>query len=735
MQTTPYLKPEEAGVLSGVARRLIRETAAVTSRDEIRKLFTLLSKAVGDGCYRRDEAGFNSMLMAASTCALLCEMISPDRNMCLAVMLEKLVQEEYITLEQIHADWGDDVAALVKGRLKVASLYGRNSKVDNENFRKLLMTFAEDIRVIIIMIVDRLQLMRSINHHPDEQFVRDIAMESSYLYAPMAHRLGLYKIKGELEDLSMKYTNREMYTRIARGLNAKKAIRDAYIADFIKPVKEKLEAEGLKFSIKGRTKSISSIWNKLRKQKIEMKDIYDLFAIRIILDVPEEREKAECWKVYSIIADMYTPNPARLKDWLSIPKSNGYESLHTTVNGPDNKWVEVQIRTRRMDLVAEKGLAAHWRYKGVKSEGALDKWMNNIRDILESQSSDPLELMKDMKMDVYDKEVFVFTPKGDLYKLPLGATVLDFAFAVHSKLGCICTGGRVNNRNRKLNFKLQSGDTVEILTSSAQIPKPDWLNYTVTSKARNKIRQAIKERENRAAELGREILQRRLKNRKIEIAEADLMRVIKKLGYKTATDFYSAIGTEILESNDVITNYETLMRKDEAVVPERSAEEFELQSAVPASSSSTDVFISEGDVKGMNYKIARCCNPINGDEVFGFVSSEGVIKVHRADCPNAANLRARYPFRIIKTRWNGRAAKGFAATLKVVGLDNIGIVTNISSMLNKEPATELRSISVSSFDGLFTGEIVVTVDNTATLNDIIKKIRTIKGIKDVKRNA
>ena len=410
-----------------------------------------------------------------------------------AILLYPLCVSGFLAEKTVTDDWGDDIAKMVRGLLKVSTLYKRGVAVDSENFRRLVMAFAEDIRVIIIMIVDRLVLMRLINHHPDEKRVRDLAFEANYLYASLAHRLGLYAIKGELEDMSLKYTDRETYTSIARQLNERKNARDAYIASFIAPVKEKLLEAGLKFDIKGRTKSISSIWNKIKKQKNDIDHIYDLFAIRIILDCPPEKEKSDCWMVYSLITDMFQPNPSRMKDWISIPKSNGYESLHITVAGPGGKWVEVQIRTRRMDLVAEKGLAAHWRYKGIKSESNLDAWMNNVRDILESaHGGGPMELMRNFKMDIYDKEVFVFTPKGDLYRLPAGATLLDFAFNIHSGLGCICTGGLVNGKNQKLTYKLRSGDTVEILTNSSQSPKQDWLNIVVTSKARTKIRQTLK---------------------------------------------------------------------------------------------------------------------------------------------------------------------------------------------------------------------------------------------------
>lgn len=576
--------------------------------------------------------------------------------------------------------------------------------------------------------------MRTINHHPNEKMVHDVAYESNYLYAPLAHRLGLYAIKSELEDLSLKYTNRKTYTDIAHKLNETKVKRDQYIAEFIKPIREKLDATGLKYEIKGRTKSIYSIWNKLKKQKNDIDHIYDLFAIRIIIDTTTEKEKSDCWLAYSVITDMYQPNPSRMKDWLSIPKSNGYESLHITVYGPGDRWVEVQIRTKRMDLIAEKGLAAHWKYKGIKSEGDLDTWMNNVRDILEAAETGPMELMKNMKMDIYDKEVFVFTPKGDLYKLPLGASLLDFAFHIHSKLGMTCTGGKVNGKNQKLNYKLKSGDTVEILTSTAQAPKLDWLAFVVTSKARNKIRQTVHEMNNRSATLGKELLERRFKNRKIELNESSLMKVIKKLGYKTVTDFYDAIADESLDINNVITEYEGLDKKIPDAAEIRSAEEFQLMTAADDDSTSSDVLVIGDDIKGINYRLSKCCNPIYGDDVFGFISAEGVIKIHRHDCPNATNIREKYPYRLITTRWSGKLGQQFGATLRIVGNDDLGIVTSITSIINKERDTSLRSISIDSNDGIFQGFLVVGVNDTVALNNLIKKLKTVKGVKDVQRS-
>ncbi|MDE5858076.1 MAG: HD domain-containing protein, partial [Muribaculaceae bacterium] len=574
-----YLNETEATLLPKLYAEVIRHNRNIISADEISRLRKTIAQSVKEGHYQRDKYGINPLIHNLQTMQALAESLSPDREMGIAIMLRTTVVSGFFSVEKIAETWGDDIAHIVNGLIKVSSLYSHRAAVESDNFRRLLMTFADDIRVIILMIVDRLVLMRRINHHPDEQFVRDVAYEANYLYAPLAHRLGLYYIKSQLEDMSLKYSNREVYNEIAGKLNETKAARDEYIAQFIAPVKEKLTAAGLNFDIKGRTKSIYSIWNKMKKQHNDIEHIYDLFAIRIIIDTPPEKEKSDCWFAYSVITDMYTPNTSRLKDWISIPKSNGYESLHITVNGPDNRWVEVQIRTRRMDLVAEKGLAAHWRYKGIQSESNLDNWMNNIRDILEAAETGPLQLIKNFKMDIYSKEVFVFTPKGDLYKLPAGASLLDFAFHIHSKLGCICTGGKVNGKNQKINYRLQSGDTVEILTSSQQSPKLDWLNFIVTSKARNKIKQAINERSNRDSELARELLQRRFKNRKIEIDEAIMMKLIKKLGYKTVTQFYSAVNAGELSPADVIERYLELKSTSETQVGQTvSADEFELQS-------------------------------------------------------------------------------------------------------------------------------------------------------------
>jgi GTP pyrophosphokinase len=734
---TQFFTPDEKQRALSMTRNLLLRVRDIIQPEDYRRIKSIVSKTASEGLLARDRFGKNPVLRALTTSVLLCDSISPDRNMVVAIMLQSICSVGAMSIDDVKKQWDEDVAKLVSGLLKAASLYSRHVSVESENFRKLLLTFAEDIRVIIIMIVDRLALMRAINHHPNEKLVNDVAYEANYLYAALAHRLGLYAIKSELEDLSLKYTNRETYTRIAHKLNETKIKRDAYISDFIRPIKEKLEKEGLKFEIKGRTKSIYSIWNKMRKQHNDIEDIYDLFAIRIVLDVAPEREKPDCWLVYSLITDMYQPNPSRMKDWISIPKSNGYESLHITVYGPENRWVEVQIRTKRMDLIAEKGLAAHWKYKGIKSENDLDAWMNNVRDILEAAESGPMELMKGFKMDIYQKEVFAFTPKGDLYKLPLGASLLDFAFNIHTKLGSQCTGGRVNGQNRKLNYKLQSGDTVEIFTSPTQVPKQDWLNFVVTSKARNKIRATLKEMESRTSELGKELLQRRFKNRKIEFDEAIMSKTVKKMGYKNITDFFSAIADESLDVNNVVDAYTAIERRAADESAKISASEYVMQPVAEESGSTAgddDVVIIGDNIKGINYKLAKCCNPIFGDDVFGFVSAEGVIKIHCTSCPNASHIKEKYPYRVIRTRWSGKLGTQFAATLRIIGQDDIGIVTNITSIINKEKNVSMRNISIDSNDGLFHGYVIIGINDTESLNQLIKKLKTIKGVKDVQRS-
>ena len=734
---TYYTDKERKFVISAF-RELRIALADDLSYPEIRRIEDIIKGGIAAGKAHRDKYGINPSVRHLNTALLLSRYVGADRNMIIATLLYQICSDDYFSLEDVKAEFGDDVRSIIHGLKNVADLYKKQTTQRDENFSKLMMAFAENIRVIIIMIVDRLALMKAINHHSNQKFVFDIASESLYLYAPLAHRLGLYKIKSELEDMSLKYTNRDLYTQIAHKLNESKQERDKYIAEFIAPIKKRLEDDGFKFEIKGRTKSIYSIWNKMRKQNAELKDIYDLFAIRIIIDTPLKNERSECWKAFAIVTDMFKPNPSRLKDWISIPKSNGYESLHTTVTGPGQRWVEVQIRTQRMDEIAEKGLAAHFKYKGVKSEKSLDDWMANVRDLLETSGKDTPEIMKKMNMDVYDKEVFIFTPKGDLFRLPLGATILDFAFAIHSKIGCTCIGGKVNGKTHKINYELKNGDTVEVLTSSTQQPKQQWLSIVTTSKAKNKIRQSLNEISNRSAEFAKELLQRRFKNRKIEIEEAILTKVIKRLGYKTATDFYNEISSEKLDIGQIVDSYVALKEKEDEtqqIASSRSAQEFVMQPPALSSSESSDVVIIGEGIKGINFKLSKCCMPIQGDDIMGFIASDGAIKIHKRGCPNARHLMSRYPYRTIKAAWSEIVGGNqFAVPLSIIGNDDIGIVNNITSLITKEKSVSLRSIAIDSNDGLFQGRLVVGVNDTVSLNNLIKKITAIKGVKDVRRN-
>ncbi|HOJ65641.1 MAG TPA: RelA/SpoT family protein [Paludibacteraceae bacterium] len=655
----------------------------------------------------------------------------------LSVLFMEPIKNNYLTVSEIEQKFKTPLDSIIGGMQRVEELYERSFSLETENFRKLLLTFAQDVRVILMMIAERLYFMRILDKFPADM-QQSMARECSFLYAPLAHRMGLYSIKSEMEDLSLKYTNREIYREIAQKLNETKRSRDKYIEEFITPLKEKLGKEiKYPFEIKGRTKSIYSIYSKMLKQNTPFENIYDLFAIRIILDVPLEKEKMICWQVYSIVTDMYQPNPKRLRDWLSIPKSNGYESLHITVLGPQNKWVEIQIRTTRMDEIAEKGLAAHWKYKGIKGESGMDEWLKNIRDILENPDLNAVDFMDEFKLNLYDQEVFVFTPAGDLHKLPKGATVLDFAYLIHSNLGSKCIGAKINKeRNVPIKYVLKNGDQVEILTSPSQKPNPSWLNIVVTSKAKSKIRQALKDIEFKDAEIGREILLRRFKNWKIELEEGKLSRLAKKKGYKTVSDFYQAIAHEKIDMLLIRDAYLDLDRHEtgaEQAEP-RSAETFSKETPAEELSSKEDVLIIGQNLKNVDYTLAKCCQPIYGDDIFGFVSVGGGIKIHRTTCPNAPQLISKYGYRIIKAQWAGRSGgTQYPITLYIVGKDDIGIVTNITSLISKEKNILLRSISVDSNAGVFQGNLTIMVNDANDLDSIIKKIKQVKGVLSISR--
>ena len=645
------------------------------------------------------------------------------------VVLYPLVKHGQYNIENIKAEFSDEIALILGGLTRVKKLYGKTSTMETENFRKLLLTLAEDVRVIFIMLSERLFYMRTLKDKPVE-LQQNIARETAYLYAPLAHRMGLYKIKTEMEDLSLKYTFPDIYKEIANKLSETKKNRDLYIENFIAPLKEKLTAAGLKFSIKGRTKSIYSIWNKMKKQNTTFEGIYDLFAIRVILDSELEKEKAECWQVYSVVTDMYQPNPKRLRDWLSIPKTNGYESLHTTVMGPEGKWVEVQIRTERMDEVAEKGMAAHWKYKGIQGEANMDAWLKNLRDALESQDLKAEEYMDEFKLNLYDEEVFVFTPNGDLHKLRKGATLLDFAFSIHTKLGCTCIGGKLGNKNVTISYVLKNGDQIEVLTSSNQKPRADWLKLVTTSKAKQKIRQVIKETETNEANMGREIILRRFKNWKIEFDEGRLSRLAKKIGYKTISELYIDINNEEIDILDFKENYLNFDKKEEPAVENISAESYKGNDKL----SKDDVLIINNETKGVQYTMAKCCNPIYGDEIFGFVGVSGGIKIHRKNCPNAPQLMTKFGYRIVNAAWEASSNEQSICTLYVSGRDDLGVITNISSLISKENSVTLRSISIDSDAGSFDGKLVLTVKDLESLERIIQKIKNVNGVHSVVRS-
>ena len=675
--------------------------------------------------------------MAAQTAEILSEEIGLKGDATEAVLLIPEVEAGHITLEEVEKTKGESVARILHGLERIRQLYEKNPSVESENFRNLLLSFAEDMRVILIMIANRVNLMRQIRDTDNQEAKIEVSQEAAYLYAPLAHKLGLYKLKSELEDLSLKYMEHDAYYHIREKLSATKAARDAYIERFIKPVEEKVKAAGIKCHIKGRTKSIHSIWQKMKKQKCPFEGVYDLFAIRIIIDCPQEQEKMQCWQAYSIVTDMYQPNPKRLRDWLSVPKSNGYESLHITVLGPEQKWVEVQIRTERMDEIAERGVAAHWRYKGVKGETGLDEWLTGIRNMLEH--SEGMEAMDQFKMDLYEDEVFVFTPKGDLYKFPAGATVLDFAYHIHSKIGNQCTGGRINGRVVPIRYELKSGDQVEILTSANQKPRQEWLNIVKTSRAKSKIRLALKETQVKEGLFAKEMLARKFKNRKIEMEEGIMFHVIKKMGFKEVSDFYKQIAEGVLDTNAVIDKFLELRESEKTVTGDnvaRSASEFELDESKIAGLNQAindDVLVIDRNLKGLDYQLAKCCSPIYGDPVFGFVTISGGIKIHRMDCPNAPELRRRFGYRIVKAKWSGKGSSQYSITLRIIGNDDIGIVNNLTSVISKDEKLVLRSINIDSHDGLFSGTLVVMINDNTRLEALIKKLRTVRGVKQVER--
>lgn len=735
MEKNLTFTPNEIQKINAIRSHLQDSIGQSLAENDETLLDGFIRQGIENGMLSRDVFGLNPVLSSLQTARIAVDEMGMGRDGVVATLLYGSLSEDEKDVERVREKFGESVTRIIHGLSNIQKLYEKNPVIESENFRNLLLSFAEDMRVILIMIAARVNVMRQIRDTKNIEAKHRVAEEASYLYAPLAHKLGLYTLKSELEDLSLKYLEHDAYYMIKEKLNATKRSRDAYIERFITPIEQKLKAAGLKFHMKGRTKSIHSIWQKMKKQKCEFEGIYDLFAIRIIIDSPEEKEKQQCWQAYSIVTDMYQPNPKRLRDWLSVPKSNGYESLHITVLGPEKKWVEVQIRTERMDDIAEHGLAAHWRYKGVKSGGQMDEWLANIRTALEA--GDSLQVMDQFKMSLAPEEVYVFTPKGDLFKFPNGATVLDFAYRIHSKIGNTCMGGKINGKAVPIREQLHSGDTVEVLTSNNQTPKRDWLNIVKSTKAKSKIRLALKETSIKDGLYAKELLRRRFRNRKLDLDEGYMGHLIKKLGFKEVSDFYKQISDGKLDPNDIIEQYIKIREQIQNAGRDhetRSADNFEYEGPNNEMvQENEDILTIDQNLKGIDYQLAPCCKPIYGDRIFGFVTVNGTVKIHRQSCPNAPELRRRFGYRIVRARWSGKNVSKYAITLRVIGNDDIGVVSNITNIISKDEKIVMRSINIDSNDGLFSGNLVVQLEDTNRLQELIKKLQSVKGVKHVQR--
>ena len=719
---------------------LLREVYATESlSSEIgsyKSIAKSLKQMIANGATLHDEFGLNRVNTALKTILLANGEVGLQGEVILAFMLQSLYDGEW-GLSSIKDSFPSTVLRAAESLFKLSRIDAKIETMQSENFKNLFVSQAEDIRIVLMLICGNVVLMRNIKDVANVEAQRRVSVEAAYVYAPLAHKLGLYKLKSELEDLSLKYIEHDAYYMIKADLNATKKSRDEYIERFIAPIRKMLDSEGIRYHIKGRTKSIHSIWQKMKKQKCGFSGVYDLFAIRIIVNVPVEKEKEQCWKVFSLITNKYESNLKRLRDWLTVPKSNGYESLHITVRGPEDKWVEVQIRSERMDEIAEHGLAAHWRYKGVKSSGGVvDSWLADVRSALETGNEKLLSETLSEKDSC--PEVYVFSPKGDLYRLPSGATVLDFAYHIHSNIGNKCVGAKINGKNVSMRQVLESGEKVEIITSNSQTPKMEWANFVASSHARSKIRASVRDLQAREGVLARELLERKLKNRKIEWDESIINQLIKKSGYKESSEFYKAISNDEVDVNSLIDTYIELGKREAGQMERaaaRSAKDFTLEKekAKKDNTSSEDVLIIDRNLKGIDFQMAKCCNPVYGDDVFGFITVGGGIKIHRTTCPNAPALRQRFGYRIIPAKWAGKGGSKYAITLRIVGHDDLGIVNNITSIISKEEHILLRSINIDSNDGLFSGILTVMVDDKQVLNTLIKKIQTVKGVKAVSR--
>lgn len=715
-------------------RSLLRvtKTKDQKDRDSIRKAFDIALAAHKD---MRRKSGEPYIYHPLAVARIVAEEIGLGTTSVIGAILHDTVEDTYITLDDIEHMFGVQVRKIIDGLTKIEGVFDHSTSIQAENFRKMLLTLSDDIRVILIKLADRLHNMRTLESMRRDKQLK-IASETRFMYAPLAHRLGLYSIKSELEDLSLKYTEPEIYEEITSKLKKTQAVRTRFINRFSLPIKRGLESSGFKFEIKGRTKSINSIYDKIQHKHVPFEEIYDLFAIRIILDTPIDQEKADCWKAYSIVTDYYKPNPDRLRDWISTPKANGYESLHTTVMSPTGKWVEVQIRTRRMDEISEKGFAAHWKYKeGKSNESGLDTWLTRIREMLENTNSDTIDFINDFKLNLFADEIFVFTPNGELRNLPMGATALDFAFEIHTQVGSSCLGAKVNNKLVPLSHELKSGDQVEIITSQKQKPKPDWLNFVVTGKAKSKIKSALKEDKKKVAEMGREMLERKFKSLKVDFLSINITALEKYYRTDGATDLYFQIAKGKIDLKK-LKNYKV----DNGIItfktPEKPSQKStldELEEDVKEGRITTETLTIGDDLQQIDYTLAKCCNPIPGDDVFGFVTVNEGIKIHRVNCPNAVQLLGNYAYRAIKARWASQKADEFMAAIRFTGIDDVGLVHSITTSISNELRVNMKSISFESNDGIFEGRITLYVYDTDHLNDLMKKLKQVKGVRTIER--
>ena len=656
-------------------------------------------------------------------------------------LLHDTVEDTHLTLEDINSFFGPEVTKIIDGLTKISGVFDQTSSIQAENFRKIILTLSDDIRVILIKLADRLHNMRTLDHMKRDKQLK-IANETLFLYAPLAHRLGLYRIKTELEDLALKYTQPDIYEDIVNRLKKSEQVRNRFITSFNHPIKTALTEQGLEFEIKGRTKSIYSIYNKMVNKGIPFEEIYDIFAIRIIVESSPEKEKSDCWRVYSVVTDLYRPKPDRMRDWISFPRNNGYESLHTTVMSPSGKWVEVQIRTRRMDEIAEKGYAAHWKYKEKGSESGVDEWIRKVREILENQDQNAVDLVETFKLDLVTDEIFVFTPKGELKTMPNGATALDFAYDIHSKLGDTCIGAKVNNKLVPISYKLKGGDQVEVITSSKQTPKEDWLKIVKTSKAREKIKGSLKEEKRKLAEDGKEIFERKLRHLGYNYNEEDLNKILRYFNVNSSQDFFYKVATGGITNHEIKQFYKDesskswysyLTTKLRRKGSDKKKDKTSLEDLLKETKRDGDtLLIGENAVK-LDYKLSACCNPIPGDEVFGFVTINDGIKIHKTDCPNAMQLMSNYAYRIVKAQWTNRESIAFLAGIKVSGFDEVGIVNKITKIISNQLKVNMRSISFDTSDSLFEGKIMVYVQDTHHLDDLMYKLRQVSGVISVTR--